>query len=189
MTDSQATIIAAIIGAIIAIIVSIISLVTALITAYRNEKSNRDLEKIRLDNEKIKMKYELNKEAIEMRISSINKVCTALQTCRDEIRIFVENMKKGRTQDPNNLLLASKNIVDIYRENHPSLEIWEREMFHRVKNQVVQIISIIESIKFSKKYNKEMIEQLLILEKALHDTQQELLEMKNISNVINILER
>lgn len=125
----------AIIGVIAAVITSIISLLAALLIAKRTERADQNLERLRLDQEQLKLLLGIKNETFEESLKALEEACVLIQKARDEIRACLPKIEHGcKEKDIKSSLDSCDNIISFFQNKHYQLIPEHREWFHDLKN-------------------------------------------------------
>ncbi|HLP81181.1 MAG TPA: hypothetical protein VK141_04190 [Nitrosomonas sp.] len=125
----------AIIGMLAAVITSIVSLIAALLVTKRTAKADQNLERLRLDQEQVKLLLGIKNETFEESLKALEEGCVLIQKTRDEIRTCLPKIEHGCKEKDIKLPMDScDNLVSFFQNKHYQLIPEHRERFHELKN-------------------------------------------------------
>lgn len=125
----------AIIGMVAAVITSIVSLIAALLVTKRTEKASQNLERLRLDQEQVKLLLGIKNETFEESLKALEEACVLIQKARDEIRTCLPKVEHGcKEKDIKPSLDSCDNLVSFFQNKHYQLIPEHREWLHELKH-------------------------------------------------------
>ncbi len=171
----------AIIGVVAAVITSIVSLVTALLVTKRTEKADQNLERLRLDQEQVKLLLGIKNETFEESLNAVEEACVLIQKTRDEIRSCLPKIERGRKEkDIKPALDSCEKLVDFFQNKHYLLIPEHREWLHEIKNLSVDAkFQLQNAIHKNSAENKKAIKSLQSYIETLGKVQTEFLEYRD----------
>lgn len=180
----------ALITAFAALIAALISFIASIFTAIKVKQANIDTEILKLNNDRIRMLFDINYEVINERINSINLASESVQIMRDEIRNVVLSIDNGSEINITNAFDAVNNIIHNYQQVHPYLLGKERKIFHGLKNTTTKLAITLDRIRIQIENNESQFESSLINElnqglETLTNGQNDLLQQSD--NMINFI--
>lgn len=177
----DSSILIAIIGVIAAFITALISLITALLVTKRTEKASQNLERLRLDQEQVKLLLGIKNETFEESLQAVEEACVLIQKTRDEIRSCLPKIERGgKEKDIKPALDSCEKLIDFFQNKHYLLIPEHREWLHEIKNlsgnAKFQLQNVIHQ---NSAENKKTIKSLQSYVETLGKVQTEFLEYRD----------
>ena len=171
------TVVIAIVGASGVVAAALISFVTAMITTRRTALSQEQLEQLKLDQDKLRILFEINHDALRHRVDGLESACRSIQNCRDKVRLFLDSpdAKNGVTLE--DAMAACHQFIAVYGYYHTGLLQSERLMLHEAKNISMEILRAMEKLASPASQKRKLFLRQRLLEyvEFLNHVQQQLL--------------
>lgn len=169
----------AIIAAIAAGITSIISLIATLLSAKKSEKANQNLEKLRLDQEQVKLLLGIKTDSFEESLKALEETCVVIQKCKDDLRTFLSgNDSSKKNKDFRVAANMFDDLIAQYQKKHYLLISEHRLLLHELKNKAIDAQGILSRFP-SVKNQDEVIKSLKVFLDELGETQTAFLEHRD----------
>jgi hypothetical protein len=177
----DSSILIAIIGVIAAFITALISLITALLVTKRTEKASQSLERLRLDQEQVKLLLGIKNETFEESLKAVEEACVLIQKTRDEIRSCLPKIERGgKEKDIKPALDSCEKLIDFFQNKHYLLIPEHREWLHEIKNLSGNAkFQLQNAIHQNSAENKKTIKSLQSYVETLGKVQTEFLEYRD----------
>lgn len=136
----------AVIGTVTSIIVALVSLITALLVVRRTAKANQDIERLRLDQEQVRLLLGISVSTFEESLGAVEELCVLIQKCRDEIQILLPKLAISfKQKDSKPILDSCGELITFYSKRYFLFTSDYRMSLHEIKNQSRKIHEILQS--------------------------------------------